>query len=247
MMMMMMMPSYVGISCWCMLPMYVSSNSLEGALADALGDNFLDDSCRPAWKTDATTQSFPKKKQWCADLFWIVLQKSFLKQTFVFSEAIAASQCRNKWFLWVIPTNKHWAFFFLAVHLAVHLAYILMFYLIFDVAYIQTFLCDIFSGHFSDEQTDILFARYSDILSYTHSDMLSKVLPDICLLGYEFWQSRFWHSVWGTDKISSWKCVGCAPREPKSARDTGVLWASAPARHKPSEGAPSWHKISFNL
>ena len=56
-----------------------------------------------------------------------------------------------------------------------------MFYLIFDVAYIQTFLCDIFSGHFSDEQTDILSARYSDILSYTHSDMLSKVLPDICL------------------------------------------------------------------
>ena len=256
--------------------MYVSSNSLEGALANAFGDNFLDDSCRPAWKTDVKTQSFPKKKQWCAELFWIVLQKSFLKQTFVFSEAIAAWQCRNKWFLWVIPTNKHWAFFFMAVHLA----YILMFYLIFDVAYIQTFLCDIFSGipsdTISDEQTDILSANIVTFyltpiptcypkfyLTYAWIRILTLLFIWYSIERFNYMTgvltylyfchsvrnlscvlSRFWHSVWGADKISSWKCVGWAPR------DTGVLRASAPERHKPSEGAPSWqswHKTSFNL
>ena len=161
--------------------MYVSSNSLEGALANAFGDNFLDDSCRPAWKTDAKTQSFPKKKQWCAELFWIVLQKSFLKQTFVFSEAIAAWQCRNKWFLWVIPTNKHWAVFFYGSPFGIYS----------DV--LSDIWCGIYSNflvwHFLWHSIWHNFGwtnghsicRYSDILSYTDSDMLSKVLPDICL------------------------------------------------------------------
>ena len=209
----------------------------------------------------SSSESFFKKAFWNRPLFLAKLLRHDNAET-------------SDFFEWSPPTNIE-RFFFMAVHLA----YILMFYLIFDVAYIQTFLCDIFSGipsdTISDEQTDILSAdivtfyltpiptcypkfyltyawiriltlffiwysierfNYTGVLTYLY--FCHSVRNLSCVL------SRFWHSVWGADKISSWKCVGWAPR------DTGVLRASAPERHKPSEGAPSWqswHKTSFNL
>ena len=225
--------------------MYVSSNSLEGALANAFGDNFLDDSCRPAWKTDAKTQSFPKRSNGVRSSSESFFKKAFWNRPLFLAKLLRHDNAETSdFFEWSPPTNIE-RFFFMAVHLA----YILMFYLIFDVAYIQTFLCDIFSGipsdTISDEQTDILsadivtfyltpiptcypkfyltyawiriltlfFIWYSierfnymtGVLTYLY--FCHSVRNLSCVL------SRFWHSVWGADKISSWKCVGWAPRD----------------------------------